>query len=261
MTIQTFTSNPPWQGERFYLYSGTACHFSHCDLFPYGVYWAPAVILIILDFPFSFALDTILLPVTAPHTAWLLYKHISSQNEIKRHNNEIRVQEMQEQSNFPLHTAAKNREIERVMMLIDQGADVNARDSQGRTPLMMTRSEVVAQLLTEHGADMNAKDPRGHTALMRIILDNSGPTSIFPYSDIYILKWLVAHGADINVKNDQGTPAVGLVAAFSCSPGQLEILRLLIEKRAEGWEGAFPYAGCDYHKDIVLQIQRQQSKH
>jgi ankyrin repeat protein len=49
--------------------------------------------------------------------------------------------------------------------LIKQGADVNARNNEGETPLMTTYSLDVMKLLVASGADVHAKDSGGKTAL------------------------------------------------------------------------------------------------
>ena len=55
-------------------------------------------------------------------------------------------------------------------MLLERGADANARDPEGRTALMLAAaSEAVpaqaVEALIARGADVNAKDPAGMTAL------------------------------------------------------------------------------------------------
>jgi ankyrin repeat protein len=55
-------------------------------------------------------------------------------------------------------------------MLLDSGADVNARSEDGRTALMLASSDAhlgAVKLLVEQGADVNAKSKDGQTALMR----------------------------------------------------------------------------------------------
>lgn len=57
-----------------------------------------------------------------------------------------------------------------VNMLVDKGAEPNARDPLGHTLLMLAASSDVVgvdgvRLLIERGADVNAKDPAGRTAL------------------------------------------------------------------------------------------------
>ncbi len=50
-------------------------------------------------------------------------------------------------------------------LLLDAGADVNARDGTGRTPFMATG----LSLLLDRGADINASDVEGTTALIRVV--------------------------------------------------------------------------------------------
>jgi len=53
-----------------------------------------------------------------------------------------------------------------VVLLLKQGANPNARDKQGRTPLMYSRSSWFAKALLEGGADINAKDKDGDTPIV-----------------------------------------------------------------------------------------------
>ncbi len=94
-------------------------------------------------------------------------------------------------------------------MLIDEGADVNARDKEGRTPLMhmytpletlrisdwAVDSGAYVKTLLEAGADVNAKDDHQKTVLMYA-------------SDVITIKYLIAAGADINAQDDQGNTAL-----------------------------------------------------
>ena len=75
--------------------------------------------------------------------------------------------------NSGLVEAAKNGEIERVQALLNAGADVNAKDNDGKTVLMWAldilgtnyANDTVKALLAAD-ADVNAKDNDGRTALM-----------------------------------------------------------------------------------------------
>ena len=59
--------------------------------------------------------------------------------------------------------------IEKARMLVEKGADVNAHSKLGRTPLMIAAScdgcSATVKLLLDKGADPNAKDKQGNTAL------------------------------------------------------------------------------------------------
>ena len=72
----------------------------------------------------------------------------------------------------PLHTAAGLNKIEAVAALISHGADVNARDKNGETPLMLASYHgyaKVVEALLDAGADKELKatsgDDKGKTAL------------------------------------------------------------------------------------------------
>ena len=59
----------------------------------------------------------------------------------------------------PLHGAAANGELATVQLLIDRGADVNARADNGQSPLHLCNSHLeVTKTLVDNGADPNARD-------------------------------------------------------------------------------------------------------
>jgi ankyrin repeat protein len=108
-------------------------------------------------------------------------------------------------------------------LLLEHGADVNARSKQGRTPLLVAAhrdgaSEIVRQMLAK-GADASAKDAEGNSALM--LASQNG--------DIETMRLLLASGADVNAPNTflGITPLSNAVAS-----NNLEAVRLLLSKGA-----------------------------
>ena len=72
----------------------------------------------------------------------------------------------------PLMLACRSGDANEVDRLIASGADVNARNNSGTTPLMYAKTAAVGSgdtrvlcALIDAGADVNAKDAAGRTAL------------------------------------------------------------------------------------------------
>jgi ankyrin repeat protein len=97
--------------------------------------------------------------------------------------------------------AIKRGDIAAVRLFIDQGADVNASDTLGWTPLHFVASEntttEIIRVLVDRGADVNAKTCQNCTPLHRAVLN----------SNIKITEFLVFKGAFINARcTTYGTP-------------------------------------------------------
>ena len=83
-----------------------------------------------------------------------------------------------------------------INLLIKNGADVNALDSNGNTPLINAGSSaIIARLLLENGADVNARDSNGNTALIL--------SRYASHAEV-----LLNYGADINAVNKKGENAL-----------------------------------------------------
>ncbi|MBQ1926217.1 MAG: ankyrin repeat domain-containing protein, partial [Proteobacteria bacterium] len=83
--------------------------------------------------------------------------------------------------------------------LIDAGADVNAKDNKGRTPLMLIGGDDNIEALIKAGADVNAKDNDGQTVLMHQM-----KLSRAHELEDEIIQSLIKAGADIEAKDNQG---------------------------------------------------------
>ena len=84
-------------------------------------------------------------------------------------------------------------------LLLAKGADVNARDCRGSTPLIAAAEFAglpVLELLVEAGADVPAGNHYGRSAL-----HNAAKRD-----DTEVTKFLIAHGARLNQVCEYGTP-------------------------------------------------------
>ncbi|MFQ5991850.1 MAG: cytochrome c oxidase assembly factor Coa1 family protein [Nitrospiraceae bacterium] len=104
----------------------------------------------------------------------------------------------------PLHLAVEQQHAEIVKILLQAGGDVNARNKLRQTPLHQVTREAarsdgtVTQLLLDAGADFEARDARGFTPLVRAAA----------YGDLSCAMHLVARGANVNAKTEQGSTAL-----------------------------------------------------
>ncbi len=122
---------------------------------------------------------------------------------------------------YPLHTAALQNLVEWAENLLDRGAEVDATDREGRTPLMFAaafRSMEVASLLLAHGADPNAGDGHGDTALHLAAA----------FGDVPMATLLIENGAEVAARAKDGATPLHYAALY----GHPKMITLLIERGA-----------------------------
>ena len=150
----------------------------------------------------------------------------------------------------PLMFAAANGYTEIVKLLIDNGANVNAKDKDDRTPLIWAAvggNTETAKLLINNGANVNTKDKDKHTPLMYATRENRPE----------IVKLLIDAGADVNAKDhERKTPLM-----FAMEKGYTEIATLLITKganvNAKDSNGETALDKARIHNSKISEAQKQ----
>jgi ankyrin repeat protein len=141
---------------------------------------------------------------------------------------------------LPIHLAAAHGQAEIVQLLLDAGADPNALDGVGDSPLIFICRhfddhgiEECAKLLIRAGATLDACGPHGNTPL-EIAIGYSIPR-------VDLAKTLLASGADPNAPGSDGTTPAHVACGVLCNNSndpQLAIEKIRLLKRA----------GADFHK-------------
>lgn len=187
--------------------------------------------------------------------------------------------------NEQLLQATQSGDKETVLNLLQQGADFNVRDAQGRTPVMIAtyqHNTGMVRALLQAGADVNIRDnnkenPLLHSAaqgwldILRLAIEAHADTrltnrfggiSIIPASErghIEIVRELLTH-TDINVNHVNNLGWTALLEAIILSNGDKahqQIVQLLIDHGADvnlaDREGVTPLQHARERKFTVIE--------
>jgi len=171
-------------------------------------------------------------------------------------HSDLDVNNEDENGSSLLHDAAFKGHINVMEFLIDHGADVEAENATGKTPLFMLatmdRTEAMKWLVRERGANVEARNNKGRTPIFSAVdkrniesikcLKNLGASILVRDSDglspmdyaagcghLENIKCLAQLGANVNAKRSNGqTPMFSAAAS-----GKVEVIKCLVDLGAD----------------------------
>lgn len=128
--------------------------------------------------------------------------------------------------NTPLLLAVEKKDRETVKYLIDKGANVNVKNNNGDTPFMAAARNgdiETIKLLMSKGVNVNSKDGKGNTILIEAINRNNDE----------MVKFLLENGANVNVRdkwmNKEKTALMLVIENYM----PVEIMEMMVAKGVE----------------------------
>ena len=174
-----------------------------------------------------------------------------------RHSNIIQQRDS-DRGKTLLHYATMLGAIKVGETLLLRGADVNSKDNDGLTPLLIAcggfrPKTIMANVLISKGADVNYQSP--------IIIPNSPEDGWKPLhlaarnGHTKIVELLVSHGARVNAKKADGWTPLHVAVFF----GHIEVVKYLLSKGANidatTHDGATPLMiAAEYKKNDMMKI-------
>ena len=146
--------------------------------------------------------------------------------------------------------------METLQLLLDRGADINAKSSNGYTPLVMailTHNAHAVKFLLSAGANIEERDSRSRTPLLKAVSLDANEE---------IIRLLVENGADVNARDERGSaPLHG--AATSGNKTTTELLLnagAQIDAQDAGGATAITLASTLDHKEVAALLRARGAK-
>ncbi|KAK6534041.1 hypothetical protein TWF281_005380 [Arthrobotrys megalospora] len=124
---------------------------------------------------------------------------------------------------WELHSALGKGNLDILKLIINDGADINARSEKGETALHIATKRGdnhIVEFLLKHGAVVNVAAQNGRTALHDAAIHNRSQ----------VAQMLLDYGADVHVLDTSGKTPLFCAA----EAGKAEVLKVLVEAGADG---------------------------
>jgi ankyrin repeat protein len=174
----------------------------------------------------------IVLPAKAQKTSAELLEAIKTNDAeaVKKLASTKLVNLADEDGDFPLMNAALYGSGQIMEILLQKGADPNAKNKDGETALMWSAQDPEKiKLLIKHGADINMAAKTGNTVLLIASVGNN---------QLPLIEFLVSQGADPLVKNQKGETSLMRAALFGDSSTISYLISRGVEMDAKDTSGS-----------------------
>ncbi|XP_058809038.1 putative ankyrin repeat protein RF_0381 [Phymastichus coffea] len=143
-------------------------------------------------------------------------------------NIKILLNECTDSGETVLHHAVLSNNVKLIKLLLEYGANINAKNRDGKSPLYFAvecSNTKILNFLLENGARVNDKMNHGFTALHEAIIQRSEDN----------IELLLSHGAEVNSKDIYGKTPLHLAARLNYLDEKTmdKIVKLLLDKGAD----------------------------
>ena len=178
----------------------------------------------------------------------------------------------------PLHSALRHGQANVALLLLEHGADANARDNKKGTPLLLASKgghADVVRVLLKQGVDIEGRaddnwspldraSDGGHVEVVRVLLEHGADakaqdghkfTPLHLARGAEVARLLLKHGADANARTDEGKTPLHSLSNLGYGEGARVLLEHGVDIHARNDEGQTPFmVAADFGNHDIMQL-------